>query len=380
MNNCLGIINLSEIDTNFGVLCQSRPTSMLPFAGRYRIIDFMLSNMVNSGITGVGIFTGNKVRSVMDHLGSGKPWDLDRKLNGLFVFTPTYDYTSTFKRMGDLELFYQNTNFIKYAKQEHVFMAKTYMLANIDLDVAYRDFLKSGADISIIYKHVDDEDHRFIGCDKLHLDDMGNFINIGTNLGKEKTFDLSLEMYFMKKEVYFDILFDAIENGSANFLKQAVFNNLHRYKVHTYAFDGYVACINNIRNYYDANFDILNPEIARELFFKNGQIFTKVKDEPSAYYKENAKVNNAFVANGCQVDGTVENAILFRGVKVEKGAVVKNAIVMQKSVIQRDVQLDHVILDKRTRVEAGVTLNGDIANPYISGKQAVISKEAFKND
>ena len=378
MNNCLGIINLSEIDTNFGVLCQSRPTSMLPFAGRYRVIDFMLSNMVNSGITGIGIFTGNKVRSVMDHLGSGKPWDLDRKLNGLFLFTPTYDYTSTYKRMGDLELFYQNTNFVKYAKQDHLFLSKSYMLANINLEEAYNDFLDSGADISLIYKRVTDEGYRFIGCDKLHLDDNGNFLNIGTNLGKEKSFNLSLEMYFIKKDVYFDILFDAIEQGTANFLKQAIFNRLHHYKVHTYEFDGYVACINNIRNYFDANFDILKPEIASELFFKNGQIFTKVKDEPSAYYQEHACVKNAFVANGCQINGTVENAILFRGVKVEEGAVIKNAIIMQKSIIKKDVKLNHVILDKRTRVEDSIILNGDVSNPFIAGKQAVISKEVFK--
>jgi len=377
MNNCLGIINLSEIDTNFGVLCQSRPTSMLPFAGRYRIIDFMLSNMVNNGITGVGVFMGNKVRSVMDHLGSGKPWDLDRKINGLYLFTPTYDYTSTYKRMGDLELFYQNNSFIKYAKQEHLLLTKSYMLCNINLNDAYNDFVASGADISLVYKKVTDDEYRYIGCDKLYFDEMGAFKSIGTNLGKENQFNLSLEMYFMKKEVYFDILFEAIEQGSANFLKQAVFNSLHRYKVHTYEYDGYVACINNIRNYFDANFDILKPEIAQELFFKYGQIFTKVKDEPSAYYKSGANVKNAFVANGCQIDGTVENAILFRGVKVEKGAHIKNSIIMQKSIIQKDVKLNYAILDKRTQVKKGATLLGDRSSPFIAGKKAVISKEVF---
>jgi len=350
---------------------------MLPFAGRYRIIDFMLSNMVNNGITGVGVFMGNKVRSVMDHLGSGKPWDLDRKINGLFLFTPTYDYTSTYKRMGDLELFYQNNSFIKYAKQEHLLLTKSYMLCNIDLNDAYNDFVNSGADISLIYKKVTDDEYRYIGCDKLYFDETGAFKSIGTNLGKENQFNLSLEMYFMKKEVYFDILFEAIEQGSANFLKQAVFNSLHRYKVHTYAYDGYVACINNIRNYFDANFDILKPEIAQELFFKYGQIFTKVKDEPSAYYRSSANVKNAFVANGCQIDGTVENAILFRGVKVEKGAHIKNSIIMQKSIIQKDVKLNYAILDKRTHIQKGATLLGDRSSPFVAGKKAVISKEVF---
>lgn len=375
MKNCLGIVNLSEIDNNFGVLCQSRPTSMLPFAGRYRVLDFILSNMVNSGITGIGVFTGNKVRSVMDHLGSGRPWDLDRKINGLFLFTPTYDYTSTYKRVGDLDLFYQNNSFIKYAKQEHLFLSKSYMVANIDLNAAYQDFVDSGADISMIYKPVEDRDHAFIGCDKIHLDKKGNFESVGTNLGKDAHFNLSLEMYFMKKEVYFDILFDAIEKGSANFLKQAVFNNLHKYKVITYQFDGHVSCISNIKNYAEANFAILNPEVSNDLFFKHGQIFTKVKDEPSTYYKSNAKVKNSFIANGCQIDGYVENSIIFRGVKIEKGAIVKNSIIMQKADIQKNVHLNHVILDKRATINAGVTLIGEPNNPYIAGKKASIAKE-----
>ena len=375
MKNCLGIVNLSEIDNNFGVLCQSRPTSMLPFAGRYRVLDFILSNMVNSGITGIGVFTGNKVRSVMDHLGSGRPWDLDRKINGLFLFTPTYDYTSTYKRVGDLDLFYQNNSFINYAKQEHLFLSKSYMVAYIDLNADYQDFVDSGADISMIYKPVEDKDHAFIGCDKIHLDKKGNFESVGTNLGKDENFNLSLEMYFMKKEIYFDILFDAIEKGSANFLKQAVFNNLHKYKVTTHKFDGHVSCISNIKNYAEANFAILNPEVSNDLFFKHGQIFTKVKDEPSTYYKSNAKVKNSFIANGCQIDGYVENSIIFRGVKIEKGAIVKNSIIMQKADIQKNVHLNHVILDKRATINAGVTLIGEPNNPYIAGKKASIAKE-----
>lgn len=377
MKNCLGILNLSEIDINFGVLCQHRPTSMLPFGGRYRVIDFILSNMVNSGITGIGVFTGNKVRSVMDHLGSGQPWDLDRKINGLFLFTPTYDYTSTYKKVGDLDLFYQNNSFVRYAGQEYLFLSKTYMLANINLNEAYMNFVDSGADIGIIYKPVEDNSNAFIGCDKILLDDKKKFVNVGTNLGKEKQFNLSLEMYFMKKEVYFDILFDAIESGSANFLKQAIFNSLHKYKVYTHAFHGHVSCINNIKNYVDANFAILNPEVASDLFFKNGQIFTKVKDEASTYYKANSKVKNSLIANGCQIDGHVENSIIFRGVRIDKGAVIKNSIVMQKSIIYENATLNHVVLDKRTTINPEVKLIGEPNTPYVAGKKSSIAKEVF---
>lgn len=375
MKNCLGIINLSEVDLPLGLLCQNRPMAMLPFGGRYRVIDFMLSNMVNSGITGIGVYTGNKVRSVMDHLGSGQAWDLDRKLNGLFLFTPTYDYTSINQKVGDLDLFYQNNAFVRYAKQENILIARSSMIANIDYNAAYQDFLDSGADIGIIYKNVVDTKNRFIGCDKVNFDENGNFLGIGTNLGMEEQFNLSMEMYFIKKTVYIDMLYDSIEKGSANYLKQALFSSLNKYKVHAYEFKGYVSTINTVRNYFDANMDILNPEVANELFFKHGQIFTKVKDEPSTYYKKHAKIKNSFIANGCQIDGFVENSIIFRGVKIDKGCIVRNSIVMQKSHIDENVHLNYVILDKRTTINKGVTLIGDPSSPYIGGKKAVISKE-----
>ncbi len=375
MKNCLGIINLSEVDNQFGILCQNRPTSMLPFGGRYRMIDFTLSNMVNSGITGIGVFTGNKVRSVMDHLGSGQSWDLDRKINGLFLFTPTYDYTSVNQKVGDIELFYQNNSYIRYAKQENLLITKSYMLANIDYNEAYEAFVNSDADISIIYKKVSDIKNRFVGCDRINLDADGKFEGIGTNLGMDDHFNLSMEMYFIKKNVYFDLLFDSIEKGNANYLKQAILNNLSKYKVSTYEFKGYLACINNVRNYFDANMDILHPDISNELFFKHGQILTKVKDEPSTHYKKHARVKNSFVANGCQIDGFVENSIIFRGVKIEKGCIIRNSIIMQKANIDENVHLNYVVLDKRTTVNKGVTLIGDPSSPYIGGKKAVISKE-----
>lgn len=377
MKNCLGIINLSENDLEMGALCQNRPTAMLPFAGRYRLIDFVLSNMVNGGISGIGVYTGNKVRSVMDHLGSGGPWDLDRKINGLFTFTPTYSYDSIHQKPGDLSLFYRNNAFIEYAKQEHLFFSKSYMVANIDLGAAYNAFVDSDADITIIYKKVNDPGHQYLGCDKIHLDALGNFESIGTNLGMDTEFNLSMEMYFMKKSVYFDIFNEAIEKGNANYLKQAVLTSLHKLKVSTYAFDGPVFAINNIRNYLNANMATLNPETAHDLFFKNGLVFTKVKDEPSTFYKSNAKVKNSFVANGCEIDGFVENSIIFRGVKVEKGCIVRNSILMQKAEIGENVHLNYVILDKRSTVENGVTLIGDPSSPFVSGKKNNFRKEAL---
>lgn len=375
MKNCLGIINLSENDLEMGALCQGRPVAMLPFAGRYRLIDFALSNMVNSGISGIGVYTGNKVRSVMDHLGSGGPWDLDRKINGLYTFTPTYSYDSIHQKPGDISLFYRNNTFIEKAKQDYLFFCKSYMIANINLRDYFDDFVDSGADVGLIYKKVEDPQHTFLHLDKVHLNEKGEFESIGTNLGMEDAFNLSMEMYFMKKSVYFEIFNDAIEKGNANYLKQAVLNHLCKLKVVTFPFDGELLAVNNIKNYLSANMATLNRMVSESIFNKQRPIYTKVKDEPSTFYKPHAKVKNAFVANGCEIDGFVENSIIFRGVKIGKGSIVRNSIIMQKTEIGENAHLNYVILDKRLTVNSGVTLIGDPSSPFISGKDYTYSKE-----
>lgn len=378
MKNCLGIINLSENDLEMGVLCQSRPVAMLPFAGRYRIIDFTLSNMVNSGISGIGVYTGNKVRSVMDHLGSGGPWDLDRKINGLYTFTPTYSYDSIHQKPGDISLFYRNNAFIEKARQDYLFFSKSFIVANIDLRAAFDAFVESEADICVIYKKVYDPRNRYLGLDKIHFDENGKFQSIGTNLGMEDTFNLSLEMYFLKKSVYFEVFNDAIEKGNANYLKQAVLSHINQLKVMTYPFEGEILAINNIKNYLSANMATLERHVSEVIFNKARPIYTKVKDEPSTFYKSHAKVKNAFVANGCEIDGFVENSIIFRGVKIGKGSIVRNSIIMQKTEIGENAHLNYVILDKRLTIQSNVTLIGDPSSPFISGKDYTFTKEGVK--
>lgn len=378
MKQCLGLINLSESDHQFGLLTKERPLAMLPFAGRYRIIDFALSNMVNSGITNVGVFTGSKVRSVIDHLGSGQPWDLDRKINGLFIFSPTYDYNKGYQRLGDIGLFHQNRNFIEYSDQEYVLLCKSYYVGNIDFRALFERYLESKAEIGIVYKRIDDFERRFIGADRISIDENGHFKSIGTNLGMSDRFHLSMEMYFFKKELFLQLLSDAVEAGEHNFMKQVLLDAFNRYKVQPIEYLGSMYSINNVKNYYDANMHTLNPEQAHELFYRKGQIFTKVKDEPSTFYGPNAQVRNSFVANGCRIEGFVENSILFRGVRIGKGCIVRNSIIMQKTTVEENSHLNYVVLDKRSLVKSSVTLIGDPSSPFIGGKKAIITREGFR--
>lgn len=367
MKNCLGIINLSELEHDIQELTKVRPIASIPFAGRYRIIDFALSNFVNSGINNVAIFTQNKFRSLVDHVESGKVWDLDRKITGINVFNPAFNYNKIVQNYGDIEHFYQSLDWIKHANEDYVFLSRSYMICNIDISKAFDYHIKSKKDITIISKKVKNSD-KYLNLDTLNTDPTGNILSIGKNTGKEKEIDLSMEMYIMRKDLLVKIIEKAVINGDSNYLKQALFKEMNHYQVSTYRYNGYLACINSSKSYYDANMDMLNHEVYDQLFSTERPIFTKVKDEPSTIYRKGSKVKNALVANGCDIKGTVKNSIIFRDVTIEEGVTIENSIVMQRTHIGKNSSLKHTILDKYVTVSNESRLNGNDKVPYIITK------------
>lgn len=374
MENCLGIILNHNIENEFGSLCNNRPSYMLPYVGRYRLIDFTISNMVNHNIKSIALYTGDKIRSTMDHLGDGKPWELNRRFTGLFLFPPTHD-DSRLGRIGEVSQIYSTEPFYDNMKEEYVFYAHPNVIAKVNLNEVYKKFIDSDADVTLIYKQQIDPKGEYINVDKLHLNKNGELINIGLNLGTEHTFNQYLGMGFMKKSVLMSLVKTATEKGIANLLKETMLLQKHRLKINTYEFTGYVQTIRNLETYYKSNMELLDPEVYKNMFFKDGLVYTKAKDEPPTIYKENAKVENSLIANGCVIEGTVENSILFRGVKVAKGAIVKNSILMQKSEIEENAVVVNTILDKYSNIEEGVNVAGSPRIPYVLEKRGSIGRD-----
>lgn len=372
MENCLGVINIGEGEGNFGSLCKNRPVYMLPFGGRYRLIDFTISNMVNYGIRTVAVFTGEKIRSTMDHLGNGKPWDLNRRFNGLFLFPPIQ---KPFGRNGDIAELYSTFDFFEQCKEEYVLIVHPNNIGSVNLNEAYKKFIETDADITLFYKKQIDPWGEYINCDKILLDRNNGFINMGLNLGTEKEFNMFIGMGFIKKKVLMEIVKKSMENGDANYLKQSILISKDRYKINTYEFKGHIEHINNIKSYYNANLNLLNKDISQELFFGGGPVFTKAKDEPSTLYTETSRVHNSLIANGCIIEGSVENSIIFRGVKIGKNAIVKNSILMQKSEVLENAIVVNTIMDKYSIIDRGIRLAGSSVMPYVVEKSQTIRKE-----
>jgi glucose-1-phosphate adenylyltransferase len=328
--------------------------------------------MVNSGLTNVSIFTYGKSHSIMYHVGSGKHWGLDRKRDGLYIFFPEINSEDNIRRLGDLENFRNHLDYLQNSTQNYILLSRSYMLCNMDYKDLFKFHKNSGADISIVYKEIEKSYDRFMNCDTLTMDNQDRIIGIGQNLGKQEQYNVSMEMYIMKRELLVKIIESAIQRGDSRFLKEAIFQRMPDLKVNGYRFNGYVSCIQTINNYFETNMELLNTQLCAELFNKFGPIYTKVMDAPSTYYSEDSYASNSLVANGCIIEGKVENSILHRDVRIKKGAVVRNSILLPHVTVSESTNLNYVILDKNVTITPRKMLFGDQCNPFVIKKNMVL--------
>jgi len=349
VNNCVGIINLDENESRMGELVRNRSLAAIPIAARYRIVDFVLSNMTNSGIECIGIFARNKSRALMDHLKNGRPWDLHRKKDGLKVFNFGYEDPA----FEDVHNFSENIDFIKYSRKNYVMLAPSYMICNIDYNEVLDKHIKSKNEITVVYKNTNNADSNYNNCYILNFDNHERLLSVGENTGSEYTAKVNMEMYIMSTALFIDIVESSIRSGMYRKIKQFINSNLDKIKVGGYEFTGYLACINSLNSYYSFNMDLLKKKVNSELFFEGMPIFTKTKDESPTHYTEKSNVKNSIIANGCYIEGEVKNSVIGRRVYIAKGAKVENCILLQNTVVGQNAVLSRVIADKGSDIKAG---------------------------
>lgn len=369
MKQVVGIINLQEGNSLIRELAATRAVEALPFAGRYRLVDFAISNMVNSGISAVGLVLPDFSRAVLDHIRSGKDWDLARRRDGLTYLPAALPDNDS--RKGDLKDIYANLDFAELSGRQYVLLTNASYIYNIDFENVVDFHKKSSADITMVYT-------------KAKVDREGKSVIIETSTNGIVT-DLAevpaikagqkdvMGAYLMPVPTFAYLVRSTYERGGQDFLLDALIRHAHEFKISAYKHEGYVAHINSTKEYYEANRDCLQPAVWEELFMNNERpIFTKVKDEVPVQYKETSNVKNSLIANGCEISGTVENSIIFRGVIVGKGAVVKDSILMQRCDVQEGARVENVICDKNVIITKNRWLKGAENYPYIVTKNARI--------
>jgi glucose-1-phosphate adenylyltransferase len=340
-------------------LTAKRSTASVPFGARYRIVDFALSNLVNYGVSSVGIVTNENYRSLMDHVGSGISWDLDRKNGGVF-FLPPYFKRGVGRFNTSISSLAGATDYIERSGAKYIVLYDSEIIANVDISVACKQHINLNADITVVYhtgKLPAESSEKMI----LKIDDDKRVRGISfAETEGEATFGIGVTI--VNKDLLLEMIQDAIEQGISNFEHAVLANKTRELKMYGFEHKEYVAIMDNTATYYEANMDLLNADVRKQLFNSDRPVLTKVHDGMPTRYSIKSKVNNSLVADNCIIEGTVKNSIIFRNVKIGKGAVVENSILMQGTVVGEDATLDHVIADKNTTIGKGLTHKGTKEN------------------
>ena len=356
-------------DEKIAPLTDIRSSNALPIAGRYRIIDFVLSNMANSGIKNVGIATEANYSSLMDHTHSGKPWDLDRKNEGLTLLPPNLEKQNYGVIKGNIDILDGIRDFIKRSQQTYVILSLGNMIYNMDFNEIIDEHIEKQADVTIAYKKMN-----AVGEDVLkrytllEIADDGRVTDIEVQPFYPKTSNGSMEIYVMEKALLEGIIDECSARGDVDFIKDAIVKQLDGMRVYAHEFKGDMYKVDSLQMYYKASMSFLQAEKRAEFFNPERPIYTKTKDQSPTKYGENAVCTNSFISDGCEIEGTVINSILSRGVKVAQGALVQNSIIMQDSVIEENVELNHVVFDKEVVITKGRKLIGQESYPLAIAK------------
>lgn len=354
-------------------ITDKRDVLALPMAGRFRLIDFVISSMANAGIINIGVATQSNYSSLMDHVKSGKPWDLDRKDQGLQILPPDLQNVSYGAFKGDIDMLEGISGYIRKSKQTYVVLSLGNFIYNLDFNAVIDEHINNQSDVTIVYKDMtgapEIELSRF---SLLDMDKEKRISDIEVMPYYPKTTSASLELYVLEKELLLSIIDECSARGEHDFIKDAIVKKLSGLRVYGYEYKGYTDKIDSLRSYYKNNMLFLNAEMRDEIFNPENPINTKSKDQSPTKYGDEASVSNCFVSDGCVIEGTIENCVLSRGVKVQKGAVVKNSIIMQDSVIDSNVVLDHVVFDKEVHITQGRKLLGQDVYPLAIAKGTVI--------
>ncbi|MGI6109078.1 MAG: glucose-1-phosphate adenylyltransferase subunit GlgD [Eubacteriaceae bacterium] len=370
MKNTLGIL-LPEFEENTDLrdLLQHRSIGTLPFGGRYRLIDFNLSNMVNSGIGKIGVISSSKYSSIIDHLGTGKEWMLSRKTNDLSILRGSSSTRIGEELKVNMRDFIDNKAYFERFNTDTVVIAGSNMVTCYDFNEPYQIFKKNDADITLVYRkdepsfHALDNDlylkldgHRVVGMDRFH---------------DRETDDKFVDMLIIKKSVLLDMISSAQNSGEWDMM-DIIANNLGSLKVYGALHTGYINRITDVEKYYNASMDLLDYNILKELFMTDRPIYTKIKDNHPTMYGDDAEIADCIVGSGSKIDAKLDHCVVFREATIEEGSQVSNSIIMQKCTIGKNVKLDHVIFDKECVIRDNASLIGTESDPIILSKRTTI--------
>lgn len=379
MNNeeALAVIFANSYDALIPEMVSERLMASIPFAGRYRLCDFLISSMVHSGIDNISLIVKKNYHSLMDHLGSGQEFDLARKNGGINI-VPPYAQKQIKVYEGRVEAIESLKGYLRKCTQKYVIMADANYVFSFDFRELIEAHKNTGADITAMYRKQEvpkvflrpngNNDEMYYTFD---IDD-GRIKKIYINDRDMGKVNFGMNIYIMEKEKLIRIVDDAFVHGYSYFTRDLMATNTDSLNIQAYEYTGYASQITDMKSYFEENMKLLDEDNRAALFKSGNSIYTKIRDDNPTRYINGSKAKNVMVADGCVIEGTVENSILSRGVKIGKNAKVKNCILLQDTVIEDGANLEYVITDKNVRVSRNRSLTGnDSFQVYVAKGQTV---------
>ena len=349
MANAFGIVTSSGNHIWVEGLQEYRPIGSMSFLGRYRVIDFPISNMSNSGIDRIQVYIGSKPRSITEHLGTGRHYNINSKRGKLqLLFAENRSENDIYNT--DIAAFAANMESIAKMKEDYVVIAPSYMVFAMDFDNLLTAHVNSGADVTLLYHEVANANKEFLNCDYLELNRQKGVLSIKKNRGDEKKRKIFMDTYVLKKELFVELINQARELSSMYTLPQILNANCDKLDVRGFAHKGFFASITDFKSYYNANMSLIDFGKASELFHDDWPIYTRTNDSCPTQYFETAEVHNSVISNGCLIEGTVENSVIGRGCIIKKGVTIKNSVVLPDNYIGEGIYIENQVIDKHSKL------------------------------
>lgn len=368
MNLLSGIILANNQRSDMRDLTKDRTTSSVPFGGRYRLIDFSLSNFVKAGVKEVAVATRSSYYSLMNHLGSGKEWDLDRKKGGLFLFPPSLENSihSTDISNSTMAGLQNAITFIGKSENEYVIVTDGTIIGNLDYNQLLEFHIEKQAYMTVVYNRAHPSSKSSFGKTVLHIDDHSRVTSTTITSEFADGSPTYIGIFIMRRSDLEILVNQCVAQNKMNFEKDVIQAKANESAIYAYNFDGYSEKIETVENYLKVSMDLLDRDIRNEVFANN--VITKIRSDAPTKYGNNSKVRNSLIADGCEIDGEVENSIVFKGARIATGAVVKNSIIFPDTQVLHNSNLEHCIVDKNSTISEGRTIIGVENYPTLLGK------------
>ena len=371
--NVMGIIFANIYDSSLGELTNKRTMASLPFAGRYRQIDFALSNMANCGIRRIGIISQYNYQSLMNHIGSGGEWDLELEEGGLEFLTP-YSQGSNLEFRGKLDALNSVMPYLEMRdKEEYIVLSDPSVLCNMNLQSVLEDHIASGKDITVVTKAGIANGTKQLDM-AVKLNENGEIIDLAVDYAAPEGHLASMGLFIIERKKLINYIRESVARNLYRLerdfvLRQYLAGNL---TINIYEFEGVALSTESTQEYFEANMAVINKEIRHDLFKGNHPIYTKVRGQIPSYYGENSRIEDCVVADGCVLEGTVRNSILFRHVTVGTDAEIEDCLIMNDAVIGENCKLKCVILDKDVVIRPNTCLIGTPSSPVILKRGEIV--------